>query len=149
MFPEPGNGLGLIIVGVKSLPFLEIKTSLGHLLEWVSLLGLSWKICLWLGFLFLLFFLLLRLHVFLLGGLLFLLFLSVTLAGELSKLLGVKLCHFGTQGHLSQDSLHIGLIDNSGEPSGHVDEGLPEGGLQHLLVEAEHGAGHGNVTRWF
>merc|ERR1719295_2335197 len=68
VFPEPGHRLGLIVVGVKSLPFLEIKTSLGHLLEWVRLLRLCWDICLWLGFLLLLFFLLLRLLLFLLGG---------------------------------------------------------------------------------
>merc|ERR1739844_773914 len=140
MLPEPGNRLGLVIVGVKPLPLLEIKGSLWHLLEWVGLLGLWGNISLGLGILLLLF-LLLRL-----GSLLLLLGLLVALPGELGKLLGVKLSHLGAESHLTQHSLGVGLIDNSGEPSGHIDEWLPEGRVQHLLVEAQHGGGHGDVS---
>merc|ERR1712226_1491537 len=131
MLPEPGNRLRLVVVGVKPLPLLEIKGSLWHLLEWVSLLGLWGNISLGLGFLLLL---------------LLLLGLLVALPGELGKLLGVKLSHLGAESDLAQHSLGVGLIDNSGEPSGHIDEWLPEGGVQHLLVEAQHGGGHGDVS---
>merc|ERR1719327_2301421 len=128
MLPEPGNRLGLVIVGVKPLPLLEIKGSLWHLLEWIGLLGLWRNISsLWLGFLLLLLFLLLGLLLLLLRSLLLLLGLLVALPGELGKLLGVKLGHLGAEGDLSQNSLGVGLIDNSGEPSSHVDEWLPEG----------------------
>merc|ERR1712226_1641047 len=131
MLPEPGNRLRLVVVGVKPLPLLEIKGSLWHLLEWVSLLGLWGNISLGLGFLLLL---------------LLLLGLLVALPGELGKLLGVELSHLGAESDLAQHSLGVGLIDNSGEPSGHIDEWLPEGGVQHLLVEAQHGGGHGDVS---
>merc|ERR1711971_1102778 len=142
MLPEPGNRLGLVIVGVKSLPLLEIKGSLWHLLEWISLLGLWGNISLGLVFVLLLL-------LFLLLGLLLLLLVSllvVALPGELGKLLGVKLGHLGAESHLTQHSLSVGLIDNSGEPSRHIDEWLPEGRVQHLLVEAQHGGGHGDVS---
>merc|ERR1712226_1557373 len=145
MLPEPGNRLRLVVVGVKPLPLLEIKGSLWHLLEWVSLLGLWGNISLGLGFLLLLL-LLLGLLLLLLGSLLLLLGLLVALPGELGKLLGVKLSHLGAESDLAQNSLGVGLIDNSGEPSGHIDEWLPEGGVQHLLVEAQHGGGHGDVS---
>merc|ERR1712226_1625375 len=145
MLPEPGNRLRLVVVGVKPLPLLEIKGSLWHLLEWVSLLGLWGNISLGLGFLLLLL-LLLGLLLLLLGSLLLLLGLLVALPGELGKLLGVELSHLGAESDLAQHSLGVGLIDNSGEPSGHIDEWLPEGGVQHLLVEAQHGGGHGDVS---
>merc|ERR1712012_1406835 len=147
MFPKPGHGLWLIIVGVESLPFFKIKGSFGHLLKWISfLLYLGFIFCRFLLLLF--FFLLLGLFLgFLFWCLFLLLLLVVSLAREFGKLLGIKLCHFGAQIDLANDSLGIGLVDNGIEPSGHIYKGFSELDIQNLGIETEHGASHGNIRQ--
>merc|ERR1712012_1184276 len=147
MFPKPGHGLWLIIVGVESLPFFKIKGSFGHLLKWISfLLYLGLIFCRFLLFLF--FFLLLRLFLgFLFWCLLLLLLLVVSLAREFGKLLGIKLGHLGAQIDLANYSLGIGLIDHGIEPSGHIYKRFSELSIQNLGIETEHGASHGNISQ--
>merc|ERR1712012_936427 len=147
MFPKPGHGLWLIIVGVESLPFFKIKGSFGHLLKWISfLLYLGFIFCRFL--LFLLFFLLLRLFLgFLFWCLFLLLLLVVSFAREFSKLLGIKLGHFGAQIDLANNSLGIGLIDNGIEPSGYIYKRFSKLSIQNLGIEADHGTSHGNVSQ--
>merc|ERR1719282_800521 len=129
MFPEPGHGLGFIIVGVESLPFFKIKGSFGHFLEWISfLLYLGFIFCRFLLFLF--FFLLLRLFLgFLFWCLFLLLLLVVSLAREFCKLLG------------------MGLIDHGIEPSGHIYKRFSELCIQNLGIETDHGTSHGNIRQ--
>merc|ERR1712012_624167 len=146
MFPKPGHGLWLIIVGVESLPFFKIKGSFGQFLKWISfLLYLGFIFCRFLLFLF--FFLLLRLFLgFLFRCLFLLLLLVVSLAREFSKLLGIKLGHFGAQVDLTNYSLGIGLIDHGIEPSGYINKRFSKLCIQNLGIETEHGASHGNIS---
>ncbi len=44
---------------------------------------------------------------------------------ELGELLGVELSHLCAEDNLSDDSLHVGLVDDGGEPTGHVHVRLP------------------------
>merc|ERR1719282_819953 len=147
VFPEPGHGLGFIIVGVESLPFFKIKGSFGHFLKWISfLLYLGFIFCRFLLFLF--FFLLLGLFLgFLFWCLFLLLFLVISLAREFGKLLGIKLGHFGAQIDLANNSLGIGLIDDGIEPSGHIYKRFSKLCIQNLGIETEHGASHGNISQ--
>merc|ERR1719282_1462018 len=147
VFPEPGHGLGFIIVGVESLPFFKIKGSFGHFLKWISfLLNFGFIFCRFLLFLF--FFLLLRLFLgFLFRSLFLLFFLVVSLARELGKLLGIKLCHFGAQIDLANYSLGIGLIDHGIEPSGYIYKRFSKLSIQNLGIETDHGASHGNIRQ--
>merc|ERR1719282_2147432 len=120
VLPEPGHGLGFIIVGIESLPFFKIKGSFGHLLKWISfLLNFGFIFCRFLLFLF--FFLLFRLFLgFLFWCLFLLLFLVVSFAREFGKLLGIKLGHFGAQIDLANYSLGMGLINHGIEPSSYI-----------------------------
>ena len=52
--------------------------------------------------------------------------LSYSLTGEFCELLRVELGHLGGESHLSEHSLHVGLVDQGGEPTVHVLEGLPK-----------------------
>merc|ERR1719282_1640568 len=133
VFPEPGHGLGLIIVGVESLPFFKIKGSFGHFLKWISFLLFFLLFWLFLGFLFWCLFLLLL--------------LVVPLAREFCKLFGIKFGHFGAQIDLANYSLGIGLIDNGNEPSGHIYKRFSKFSIQNLGIETEHGASHGNICQ--
>merc|ERR1719244_1336565 len=98
VFPEPGDALILIIVGIKPLPLLKIECALGNLLERILLFWLCWYIIFRSRSFFLLFWLL---FLFLLLGS----WLLFVLTREFSKLLCIKFCHFAAQGNLSQNSL--------------------------------------------
>merc|ERR1712210_104918 len=142
VFPEPLDGVILVVVGVEPLPFLQVKGALGKSCKRVlGLRLLGHTIILLLSSGSRLLFLLLR---FLLGLLLLLL---VALARELCKLLSIKLSLLGTKNHLSQNSLGIGLIHHCCEPPVDVAKGAPECRVHHLLVETEKGAGHSNVSQ--
>ena len=52
--------------------------------------------------------------------------LSYSLTGEFCELLRVELGHLGGESHLSEHSLHVGLVDQGGEPTVNVLEGLPK-----------------------
>ena len=49
-----------------------------------------------------------------------------SLTREICELLGVELGHLGGKSHLSEHSLHVGLVDQGSEPTVHVLEGLPK-----------------------
>merc|ERR1712032_334164 len=141
VFPEPLDGVILVVVGVEPLPFLQVKGALGKSCKRVLGLGLlGHTIVLLLSSSCRLLFLLLG---FLLGRLLLL--LLVALARELCKLLGIKLRLLGTKNHLSQNSLGIGLVHHCCEPPVDVAESASECWVHHLLVETEKGAGHSNI----
>merc|ERR1712032_886150 len=145
VFPEPLDGVILVVVGVEPLPFLQVKGALGKSCKRVLGLGLlGHTIVLLLSSSCRLLFLLLG---FLLGRLLLL--LLVALARELCKLLGIKLRLLGTKNHLSQNSLGIGLVHHCCEPPVDVAESASECWVHHLLVETEKGAGHSNIGQGY
>lgn len=66
---------------------------------------------------------------------------------ELLELLGIKLRSLFTELEVFDDSLELGLVDHSGEPTVDILEGFLGSRVQHVLVEVQQRAADGNVSK--